>query len=119
MPLLRINTSVDALRQSTIETLHKKGRQILSEEIGKSINYCMVMVNGGCSLSFGHEWNQSTAYLEVKNVGKLTPDHTSRLSNKLSQLIEESMSVPSDRTYIEFQESERHLWGWNGATFAN
>ena len=119
MPLLIINTSIDTLSQSTIEALHKGGRQILSVEIGKSIAYCMVMVNDGCSLSFGHEWNQSTAYLEVKNVGKLTPDLTLRLSAKLSQLIEESLSVPKDRIYIEFHESERHLWGWNGATFAN
>ena len=84
MPLLIINTSIDTLSQSTIEALHEEGRQILSVEIGKSIAYCMVMVNDGCSLSFGHEWNQSTAYLEVKNVGKLTPDLTLRLSAKLS-----------------------------------
>jgi phenylpyruvate tautomerase len=119
MPLLIINTSLSPISQFTLETLYREGSQILSDEIGKSLDYCMVKVEEGCRLSFGQEWNQPSSYLEVKNVGRLSPDLTSRLSVKLSQLIEESMSVPRSRTYIEFQESERHLWGWNGKTFAD
>ena len=118
MPLLSVNTSLDTLSKSMLETLHSEGSQILSEEIGKSIEYCMVMVYDGCSLSFGKVWSQPAAYLEVKNVGTLSPHLTSRLSAKLSQLIELCMKVPKERIYIEFQESERHLWGWNGTTFA-
>ena len=118
MPLLIINTSLDAISQSKLETLYRGGSQILSDEIGKSLDYCMVMVKEGCRLSFGQEWNHPSAYMEVKNVGTLPPELTSRLSGKLSELIEESIRVPRDRIYIEFQESQRHLWGWNGSTFA-
>ena len=51
-------------------------------------------------------------------MGKLDATLTDSLSNRLSSMISESLNIEKDRIYIEFQESERHLWGWNGKTFA-
>ncbi len=118
MPLLIVNASAGNLSDTSIENLHHMGSQILSSEIGKSIKYCMVQINSGCSLSFGQDINTPSAYLEVKNIGELSANLTANISSKLTQLIEEEMGISPDRIYIEFQESERHLWGWNGATFA-
>ena len=69
------------------------------------------------SISFALEAKTPAAYIEVKNVGKLGKDLTRKISCKITDLIHEKLGVPASRTYIEFQESERHLWGWNGKTF--
>ena len=47
----------------------------------------------------------------------LDPEVTSDLACKLTDLIESTLNISPTRVYIEFQQSERHLWGWNGKTF--
>jgi phenylpyruvate tautomerase len=117
MPLLRIQISHPSVSESSSSALQAEGAEIISQEIGKSLDFVMVLVEAGVSASFG-EKTSPVAYLEVKNVGELIPEVTSRLAQRLSALIEEELSIPKDRIYIEFQKSERHLWGWNGKTFA-
>ena len=68
-------------------------------------------------MQFG-ESSEPCAYAEIKNVGKLDATLTDSLSNRISSMISECLNIEKDRIYIEFQESERHLWGWNGKTFA-
>ena len=117
MPLLKIKISHPSVSESSSTALQAEGAGIISQEIGKSLDFVMVLVEAGVSASFGGK-TTPVAYLEVKNVGELTPDVTSKLAQRLSSLIEEELSIPKDRIYIEFQESERRLWGWNGKTFA-
>jgi len=118
MPLLKIKTSVSKIDESTRRDLHQNGARILSEEIGKSLAYCMVELTADTSLSFGGDSSLPVAYLEVKNVGELNPALTEQLSKKLTDLVMDKTGVTAERIYIEFQESARHLWGWNGKTFA-
>jgi phenylpyruvate tautomerase PptA (4-oxalocrotonate tautomerase family) len=56
-------------------------------------------------------------YVEIKNVGVLSPEVTSELTEKLTSILIENTEAPASRIYIEFQNSERHMWGWNGKTF--
>ena len=56
------------------------------------------------------------AYLELKSIG-LPADRTAELSAALCGLISTELSVASDRIYIEFADAQRHLWGWDSATF--
>ncbi len=39
------------------------------------------------------------------------------MSQDFCQEIESTLGVSSDRIYIEFNDAQRHLWGWNGSTF--
>ena len=117
---VEIRTGIEKIGNSSFtikEEIHQSGAKILSEEIGKSIDFVMVILHSGCSLSFAQDSQTPCAYLEVKNVGKLPGEKTQRLSNKLTSLICDKLRVRPEQIYIEFQESERHLWGWNGATF--
>mgnify|MGYP003705992453 CR=1 FL=1 len=118
MPLLQINSTNKEIDQSTLSELHLSGARILAEEIGKSTDYVMVIINPGRSMSFALDINTPCAYLEVKNVGTLTAEKTQRISQLLTTLVTEKLGTVASRTYIEFQESDRHHWGWNGATFA-
>ena len=118
MPLLQINSSQEVIDPSLLDQLHLLGSQILSEELEKSIEYVMVIINCGVSLSFAQDIQSPCVYLEVKNVGILSPEKTQSLTKRLTALTSEKLKTKPNRTYIEFQESERHLWGWNGSTFA-
>ena len=118
MPLLQINLTIPSVSQDLLDQVHDQSANILAEQIGKPVEYVMVLVRTGESISFAKDNVSPCAYIEVKNVGKLSPSLTEELTNKLSSLIYEKLGVSDDRIYIEFQESARHHWGWNGKTFA-
>ena len=118
MPLLHIHASSKNINEKAIQEVHQTGAQILAEVLGKSTEYVMVLVNTGSSLSFAQDGQAPCAYLEVKNIGGFTPEATEKLSQRLCELVIQKLQTPANRVYIEFQNAERYLWGWNGKTFA-
>lgn len=118
MPLLQIKTNLPSSPDELIDELHKQGRDTLAKELKKSTRYVMVSVEFGSNLSFSENRKDSCAYMEVKNVGKLSPVKTSALSKRLTSLCSNVLGIEPGSIYIEFQQSERHMWGWNGNTFA-
>jgi phenylpyruvate tautomerase len=118
MPLLHIHSSSKILNENVIQEVHQTGAQILAEVLGKSTEYVMVLVNTGRSLSFAQDDQTPCAYIEVKNIGGFTPETTKKLSLRLCELVNEKLQTPASRVYIEYQNAERYLWGWNGKTFA-
>ena len=118
MPLLKISTSYPSLSATQKQAFQQNGTSIIAEEIGKSPEFVMVLIESGVSMSFRGSKDDHAAYLEIKNVGTLSPDVTQQLTHRLTELIQQTISINPDRCYLEFQESERHLWGWNGKTFA-
>lgn len=118
MPLLKINSSIQELDKTVLEDIHQEGAKALSSELGKSIDYVMVVVNLGSSMSFAQDSESPSAYLEVKNIGELGTEVTQKLSGKLCEMVNRKLCVPQNRIYIEFQEAQRHKWGWDGKTFS-
>jgi phenylpyruvate tautomerase len=118
MPLLQFKSNIPNISEKSSGEIHHLFGQILADELGKSIQYVMVSLEFEKSLSFSGDSTQPCAYIEVKNVGTLSPDTTSKISNRLTDLCSHYFKIEPSRVYIEFQESERHLWGWNGSTFA-
>ena len=99
MPLLQIHFSDKEITSSIKEEIHQSGAKILSEEIGKSIDFVMVILHKGCSLSFAQDTKSPCAYMEVKNVGELSSEKTQRLTFKLTGLICDKLRVrPSTST---------------------
>jgi len=117
MPLLQLKTNLKELPEHISSEFQKLGGEVLSEELGKSIKYVMVLVESSVSISFSGDSESPCAYLEVKNVGNLSPPVTEKISGRLSGLCAEMLAIEEARVYIEFQQSDRHMWGWNGTTF--
>ena len=117
MPLLKLETSIERPEFEAREEFQKISTSILSEEIGKSRNFVMVVQSFNCSISFGMDSARPVAFLEIKNVGSLSSEVTQNLSMRLCKLCRDQFSIPPDRIYLEFQESARSHWGWNGKTF--
>lgn len=119
MPLLNIKTNLSELSESDLMLIQDEGSQILSEEIGKSIDFVMVLCEAGRNIYFSANASEPAAFIEIKNVGALSSSLSSSITQKLSSLLQRVLSIPPSRCYLEFQESERHLWGWNGKTLAS
>ena len=113
MPYLKIQTN-QAISADTTALL-RKASQLVAKELGKPEQYVMVALAPPVPMLFAGT-DAPTAYLELKSIG-LPSNKTGILSEGISKLIDQHLSIPSDRIYIEFANAERHMWGWSGGTF--
>ncbi|MCU7810118.1 MAG: hypothetical protein KZQ77_02610 [Candidatus Thiodiazotropha sp. (ex Notomyrtea botanica)] len=114
MPLLKITTNreVDPAHRPA---LLKAASQNIANMLGKPERYVMVVLETNTDMSFAGD-DAPLAYLELKSIG-LPDDRTTEFSNFLCELMAGQLEIPAERIYIEFSNAERHLWGWNSATF--
>jgi phenylpyruvate tautomerase PptA (4-oxalocrotonate tautomerase family) len=87
----------------------------VAEMLGKPERYVMVDFVHNPNMIFSGT-SAITAYLELKSIG-LPEDRTWDFSKSLCQLMQQQLYIPEERVYIEFSSAERHMWGWNSATF--
>ena len=116
MPLANIYLP-EGFESAQLDQVSKSISQILSTALNKSEDYIMTVFQETKYQSFANNHSDPSVYMEIKNVGNLAPEVTSDLASKLTDLIESTLNISPSRVYIEFQQSERHLWGWNGKTF--
>jgi phenylpyruvate tautomerase len=117
MPLIIIKSSARKIDQSNKDQIHEQAESTLSRILNKSRDYVMSILEFEHEISFGGDESAPSAYIEIKNVGNLTPEITESLSKEITALITRNIGVPKNRVYIEFQQSDRHMWGWDGSTF--
>lgn len=114
MPLLKITTNVgtDPHPQELLPDLSRRVAALL----GKPEAYVMIALELERTMSFAGT-TEPTLYAELKNVGRFTPEQTSKLSADLWSVLSKALAVPANRIYIEFTPAEGHLWGHDGDTF--
>jgi len=114
MPYLLIQTSqdIDAGQQTEIVV---EASSCVAEQLGKPEQYVMISLQQGQTMLFAGS-DEPMAYLELKSIG-LPESDTTQISKALCQLIHTRLGIDTDRIYIEFSNAERHMWGWNEATF--
>lgn len=91
--------------------------KLLAQRFGKPERWVMTCLVPGLSMTFA-AFSGPTAFVAVKNIGKMTPEDTVVVSRELCDRLARALAVPPDRIYIEFTDSVDYLWGWNGETFA-
>lgn len=112
MPLFHIKTNISLKDKNSLATeASTKTAQLL----GKPENYVMVIVDDNQTLIFAGT-DQPAAYVELKSIN-LPESETAQLSSALCELISIQTGIEQARIYIEFSNAQRHMWGWNGATF--
>jgi phenylpyruvate tautomerase PptA (4-oxalocrotonate tautomerase family) len=114
MPLLTITTN-RLTEEADSQALIKQASAAVAAMLGKPERYVMVALNHNPQMLFAGD-DSPLAYLELKSIG-LPAERTSEFSRTLCDLISQQLQIPVDRIYIEFSDAQRHLWGWNGATF--
>ena len=114
MPLLMVHTNKSHNLDDAQSFIGKASRTV-SELLGKSENYVMVCLQPPSPMSFAGS-SDPTACLELKSIG-LPETATVGMSEALCNLVNSELGIAKDRIFIEFASPERHMWGWNGATF--
>ncbi|PSF35681.1 hypothetical protein C7H19_15705 [Aphanothece hegewaldii CCALA 016] len=117
MPLIKVQSSVKSSSSDAIDTLLKTLSSKLAKHIGKPESYVMTSFEPEVKMTFGGTF-EPVCYIEIKNIGRMSPDLTKAMSQDFCLVIQESLGVPKNRIYIEFADAERAMWGWNGGTFA-
>lgn len=116
MPLFKIFTSAEPLPAAARSELLSRASRLLAHELGKPEGYVMTCLVPQTAMTFGGT-EAPSAYAELKNIGTFTPELTQRLSRELCALLSNALRVPQNRIYLEFQNPEAHLWGFDGDTF--
>ena len=117
MPLIQITTSAPLPSKDRVSALLKSLSKTLATHFAKPERYVMTrLAPPPAAMTFGGT-DEPACYVEVKNIGTMTPELTEKLSADITRQLSESLGVAPDRTYIEFNDAKGHLWGWNAETF--
>jgi phenylpyruvate tautomerase len=116
MPLIKVQTSVNSVDKTQVESLLKTLSSTLATHLGKPESYVMTSFESGISMTFGGTF-APVCYIEIKNVGAMNPMQTQAMSADFCEKINQSLGVATNRIYIEFNDAKGYLWGWNGQTF--
>ena len=114
MPLLTIQTNI-SIEDAKQQELIKQASALVAELLSKSEQYVMVYLRHGQAMVFAGT-DRPCALLELKSIG-LPENRTSELSEALCKLVTSETGITPDRIYIVFSNAQRHMWGWNSATF--
>jgi phenylpyruvate tautomerase PptA (4-oxalocrotonate tautomerase family) len=115
MPLIQIFTSATPDSAASDQLLRDLSGTLASH-FDKPEKWVMTCIVPGLAMTFGGSLGP-TCFAAVKNVGKMAPAKTAKLSADLSSRLSQGLGVPSHRIYLEFTEVVGHLWGFDGDTF--
>ena len=115
MPLIQIFTSAIPDSATSNELLRELSGA-LAAHFDKPEQWVMTCIVPGLAMTFGGSPGP-TCFAAVKNVGKMAPAKTTKLSADLSARLAQGLGVPKNRIYLEFTEVVGHLWGYAGDTF--
>ena len=113
MPFIhtRVNRSIS---QEAEKKLAKDLGQAISC-LGKSENWLMLQFEDNCRLYFKGDSQKPLAFVNVKLYGHAGKDAYEQMTEKITAMLEDTLSIPADGIYVEYEETEH--WGWNGSNF--
>jgi len=114
MPLLKFETTV-VLSEDKQQALLASLSKTVAEAIGKPEQYVMVASSQAAMQMSGSSGD--AAFVDVRSIGGLTGVVNRKLSQKVCQLLHDSLGIPQDRIYLNFTDVQASHWGWNGNTF--
>ncbi|YAI82075.1 MAG: phenylpyruvate tautomerase MIF-related protein [cyanobacterium endosymbiont of Rhopalodia sterrenbergii] len=116
MPLIKIKSSISNTSSSIVDSLLTSLSFKMAKHFGKPESYVMTAFEPNVQMTFGGTFDP-VCYVEIKNIGEITPELTKSISKDFCQEIKDKLGVPINRIYIEFTNAEGPMWGWNGGTF--
>jgi phenylpyruvate tautomerase len=90
--------------------------KIVAQGIGKPEQYVMTNVQTDQVMTYSGK-QDPCAFVRIVSIGGLNPETNVKLSEDICGLLEDRYGVDPSRSYIEFVDSERHMFGWNSRTF--
>ncbi len=115
MPLIKVQSSVSQ-PEAAVKSLLTNLSANLAKHLGKPESYVMTAFESDVPMTFAGTFDP-VCYVEIKSVGKMSPDQTKSMSQDFCNQISEKLDVPANRIYIEFADAQGYMWGWNKSTF--
>lgn len=113
MPFIDLKTNKQITKQTEIELKEAFGKAIAILP-GKSEKWLMLDMHDDCRMYF-HGDDAPCAMLQVQVFGKINPEKCEELTKELCRIMNETMGIPEQSTYVKYEEIS--LWGWNGQNF--
>ena len=110
MPLIQVKTSIAQPDQAIVEQILKSLSAELAKQVSKPESYVMTAFEAAVPMTFGGTFDP-VCYMEVKNIGTMSPNQTKAMSQGFSQKINQILGVPVNRIYIEFADAKGAMWG--------
>lgn len=114
MPLLKLETTV-VLSEDKMKALLASLSKAVAGTIGKPEQYVMVSISQAAMVMSGRPGD--AAFVDVRSIGGLSSDANRKLSQQICKLLNDSLGIPPERVYLNFNDVEAGNWGWNGSTF--
>jgi len=114
MPSLRLQTNLPA-DAPALDTLPGALSPLLAEALGKPESYVQIVVQPGALISFGGSAEGPSVFAMLTSIG-LPEEKTKPLAKIICGELQR-VGVPPERVFLEFHDSPRPMFGWNGDTF--
>ncbi len=112
MPFINVTTNVSVSKDTEKEVKSALGQAVTV--IGKSEGWLMVGVQPEQALYFKGS-DEPAAIAQVSVYGHPSPAAFNELTGKITKIISDALSIPADRIYVSYAETDN--WGWNGGNF--
>lgn len=112
MPFINTTTNLSVSSEKKAALKAKLGSAI--ELLGKSENWLMLSFCDGADMYFKGD-DSPAAFVDVSVFGKSTDAQCENMTKEICKIMQEELSLPSDRVYIKF--SGTNQWGWNNMNF--
>ncbi|MGI0481209.1 phenylpyruvate tautomerase MIF-related protein [Geminocystis sp. CENA526] len=116
MPLIKVKTSISHPESDIVNDLLTNLSAKLAKHLSKPESYVMTSFESNIPMTFGGTF-EPVCYVEIKSVGTMSANQTKAMSQDFCTEINQVLTIPKNRIYIEFNDSKGYLWGWNGSTF--
>ena len=117
MPFIKIETNHE-FNSEIVELVIAQITETIHVVKGDPKNMILVVINTKSNVAFGGDYERPAAVVQLLNL-KMPIDITTKLTEKITDILTNSFNVPPDRMYLFFQEfTQMHLVGWNRKTFA-
>ena len=111
MPFINTKTNIEISKGKEIVIKQKLGKAI--ELIpGKNEDGLMVSFEDSCSLYYKGESDKPIAFVEVMILGTSTRDAYQRLTEAITTILGEELTIAPGQIYVRFEETE--YWGCGG-----
>ncbi len=115
MPYFKIETNA-LLAQSETESVLKALSSQIATHLGKPEDYVMTRIEHSPAMSFAGT-TEPCAFCTLVSLG-LDDEKIPELSQTLTELVAQILSVPAKRIYIQFESPQRKHFAHSGKPFA-
>ena len=113
MPFIHTRVNRPISQEQEKELTQQLGRAV--SLLGKSENWLMLQFEDNCRLYFKGDSRMPLAFVNVKLYGGAGRDAYQAMTGRVTEILEEVLSIPADGVYVEYEETDH--WGWQGSNF--